>query len=39
VAKTATALAARELTLPFYPTLADAKVGEVVEELLRSLRG
>jgi dTDP-4-amino-4,6-dideoxygalactose transaminase len=32
-----TALAARELTLPFYPTLSDEKVGIVVEELLRSL--
>jgi dTDP-4-amino-4,6-dideoxygalactose transaminase len=32
-----TALAARELTLPFYPSLPDAHVGSVVESLLRSL--
>ena len=32
-----TALAARELTLPFYPGLPDAHVGSVVETLLRSL--
>jgi dTDP-4-amino-4,6-dideoxygalactose transaminase len=32
-----TALAARELTLPFYPTLPDENVRTVVETLLRSL--
>jgi dTDP-4-amino-4,6-dideoxygalactose transaminase len=32
-----TALAARELTLPFYPTLPDEHVPVVVETLLRSL--
>jgi dTDP-4-amino-4,6-dideoxygalactose transaminase len=31
------ALAARELTLPFYPSLPDAQVGSVVESLLGSL--
>jgi len=34
-----TALAARELTLPFFPTLADADVPVVVETLVRSLGG
>jgi dTDP-4-amino-4,6-dideoxygalactose transaminase len=34
-----TALAARELTLPFYPTLPDEHVPVVVETLLRSLEG
>jgi dTDP-4-amino-4,6-dideoxygalactose transaminase len=34
-----TALAARELTLPFYPTLPDANVEAVVETLVRSLDG
>jgi dTDP-4-amino-4,6-dideoxygalactose transaminase len=34
-----TALAARELTLPFYPTLPDANVRVVVDTLLRSLDG
>ena len=32
-----TALAARELTLPFYPGMPDAHVGSVVETLLGSL--
>jgi len=32
-----TALAARELTLPFYPSLPDAHVQAVVDTLLRSL--
>lgn len=32
-----TALAARELTLPFYPTLPDASVPIVVDALMRSL--
>jgi dTDP-4-amino-4,6-dideoxygalactose transaminase len=32
-----TALAARELTLPFYPTLPDASVPIVVDALLRSI--
>jgi dTDP-4-amino-4,6-dideoxygalactose transaminase len=34
-----TALAARELTLPFYPTLAEESVRTVVEALLGSLDG